>query len=1066
MKDCVLHAPLTVEGLQCIFVGTSAGLPLAVQTKAERLALRVPLGPALAALGHEVSDEKLERFKELKEPLSIVRYLANSSEHRKRLLGVEPIKQSLVDTLLDFVFATLNPALCNWALDASKHWAQAKAALEYCEQLAEHKNSLCKTPAKASAADLVLAAALFPFIPARIPEQQLPLPSLRKWTHSLLSSPVFEASVASLGLQGGPSPTVALQLGRAVLAVVPPVTKLDYLEGTVVSASSLSHPARASSSSVSSVWSVDAPPTSRVSEVPRLFAEIYKLLGGSSPHTQSSTAPFDTTSLPSPSASTCQYSSLPSEFPRCDRKRLEVKVRKGPKVPIPGQKNILITSALPYVNNVPHLGNLIGCVLSADVYSRFCRLRGDNVIYVCGTDEYGTATETKAMEEGVTPQEICDKYHAIHRDIYQWFNIKFDHFGRTTTPQQTKICQDIFNKCEANGWVQEATLQQPWCNTCHKFLADRYIHGTCPLCQYNDARGDQCDKCQKLLNPIELLASWCWVCKSPNPEIRDTTHLFLNLPGLEPHLRIFVDRASHEGFWSTNSNMITQTWLKTGLKPRCITRDLKWGTPVPKKGFTDKVFYVWFDAPIGYISITANYTNEWEKWWKNPDQVKLYQFMGKDNVPFHTVIFPCSLLGTGEKWTMLHHISTTEYLNYETGKFSKSRGSGVFGDSARDTGIPAYAWRYYLLSSRPETSDSQFVWDEFAAKTNSELLNNLGNFINRALSFCSTRFNGMVPIGDKLQDIDKQLLGKVWETLQDYLTAMDKVKIRHGLSLVLEISRLGNQYQQETKPWELLKKGEEGLLRCGTIIRIVTNLAFLLALVADPFMPSFSQAVASQCGQVLDEEASPLAGLTGPLDLVTFLPAGHKLGNPQPLVQAMTADQVAKFREQFKGTVEGTIDFPLEIKAARVLSASPHDKDDQLWVLQLDVKEEKTRQVVARLRSVYTAEALQGVTLALLCNLKATKFKGVASQGMVLTATSGRGKTEQRGVLLVDQATPAGRILLPQDSVLTAKPNFEVKKELAKLPFDVNENLEVTFSQRPFEVPIKADKVAKNAKVQ
>ena len=308
-------------------------------------------------------------------------------------------------------------------------------------------------------------------------------------------------------------------------------------------------------------------------------------------------------------------------------------------------------------------------MLSADVYARFCRLRGYNVVYVCGTDEYGTATETKAIEAGKTPQEICDYYHAIHADIYRWFDISFDHFGRTTTQQQTDIAQDIFNKCDSNGYLLADELEQLFCETDNRFLADRFVEGTCPHCAYPDARGDQCDSCGKLLNAIELIQPKCKLCKTA-PIVRRSSHLFLDLGKLQHEsLAAWVDERQVEGGWTDNAINITKAWLDGGLKPRCITRDLKWGTPVPKAGYEDKVFYVWFDAPIGYISITANYTPQWEQWWKSPHNVQLYQFMGKDNVPFHCVIFPASLMGTRDPWTLVHHIDATEYLNYEGIKF-------------------------------------------------------------------------------------------------------------------------------------------------------------------------------------------------------------------------------------------------------------------------------------------------------------------------------------------------------------------------------------------------------------
>ncbi|KAL5009862.1 hypothetical protein ScPMuIL_012167 [Solemya velum] len=289
----------------------------------------------------------------------------------------------------------------------------------------------------------------------------------------------------------------------------------------------------------------------------------------------------------------------------------------NPILPLDGEKNILITSALPYVNNIPHLGNIIGCVLSADVYARFCRLRNYNILYVCGTDEYGTATETKAIEEGLTPKQICDKYNAIHTDIYSWFNIAFDSFGRTTTDHQTRIAQDIFCRLQERDYILQDQVEQLQCVKCQRFLADRFVEGICPLCGYEDARGDQCDGCQKLINATELKEPRCKICGA-TPIVKSSDHLFLNLPKIEPLLKEHLDKVFQSGIWTPNAKVITTSWIRDGLKPRCISRDLKWGTPVPLEGYTDKVFYVWFDAPIGYISITANYTEHWEKWWKNP----------------------------------------------------------------------------------------------------------------------------------------------------------------------------------------------------------------------------------------------------------------------------------------------------------------------------------------------------------------------------------------------------------------------------------------------------------------
>ncbi|XP_074931692.1 methionine--tRNA ligase, cytoplasmic isoform X4 [Phalacrocorax aristotelis] len=563
-----------------------------------------------------------------------------------------------------------------------------------------------------------------------------------------------------------------------------------------------------------------------------------------------------------------------------------------PVLPVEGMRNVLITSALPYVNNVPHLGNIIGCVLSADTFARYCRLRNWNTLYVCGTDEYGTATETKAVEEGLTPQEICNKYNAIHADIYRWFDISFDYFGRTTTPYQTMIAQDIFQRLLARGFLLQDTVEQLRCEDCQRFLADRFVEGTCPFCSYEEARGDQCDKCGKLINAVELKNPQCKLCKGV-PVVKPTQHLFLDLPKLEERLEPWLEQSWATGDWTANARYITRSWIRDGLKPRCITRDLRWGTPVPLDGFRDKVFYVWFDAPIGYLSITANYTDQWERWWKNPQQVELYNFMAKDNVPFHSVIFPCSLLGAEDNYTLVNHLIATEYLNYEDGKFSKSRGVGVFGDMAKDTGIPADIWRFYLLYVRPEGQDSAFSWSDLMLKNNSELLNNLGNFINRAGMFVCKFFGGAVPNMILTLD-DKRLLAHVTLELRQYHQLLEKVRIRDALRCILSISRHGNQYIQANEPWKRIKGDEKDRQRASTVTGIAVNMASMLAVLLQPYMPGVSLAIQEQL-------CIPPDCLVMSHNFTCTLPPGHRVGTVSPLFQKLENDQVEALRKHFGG---------------------------------------------------------------------------------------------------------------------------------------------------------------------
>eukprot|EP00891_Asterochloris_glomerata_P008560 jgi/Astpho2/8560/e_gw1.00125.5.1_t len=698
-----------------------------------------------------------------------------------------------------------------------------------------------------------------------------------------------------------------------------------------------------------------------------------------------------------------------------------------------GQRNVMITSALPYVNNVPHLGNIIGCVLSADCYARFCRSRGYNCIYICGTDEYGTATETKALEEGVTPQQICDKYHKIHAEIYQWFDIGFDHFGRTPTWQQTEIAQALFKRLEDTGQLQEQTIEQLYSEAAGKFLADRFVTGTCPKCGYEDARGDQCDSCGNLLNPTELIRPKC-ALTGTTPVVRQTRHMFLDLPELQPKLQEYITRTSQAGGWSSNCVQTTNAWMRDGLKQRCITRDLKWGTPVPHAGYEDKVLYVWFDAPVGYISITANYVADWQAWWQNPDDVELVQFMGKDNVPFHTVIFPASLLGTDEQWTLMKCISVTEYLNYEGGKFSKSRGTGVFGNDAQSTGIPSEVWRYYLLSNRPEQSDTDFKWSDLVARNNSELLANLGNFINRALSFAFSKLDGgtkgaPAPAADSAGMAVVQELGEAVHTqVQAYIAAMEARKIREGSRLAMAVSSIGNKFFQDNKPWTLLASD---MPQCKTLLAACLGLVVVLGALVAPYMPSVTVKV--QTFLNLPPTAFQLTDsfVQATRNLHTLVSPGHKLNKPEVLFRNISEEEQAALYEskssataaaktaqaasqtaangiakepkvkpaKQKATAKSAAeDKPVDIsrvdlRVGLIVKASKHPDADSLYVEDIDCGEAQPRQASQAGLVKFIPEAeMQNRLCVVVANLKPANMKGIKSHAMVLAASSADGE--------------------------------------------------------------------------
>jgi len=628
----------------------------------------------------------------------------------------------------------------------------------------------------------------------------------------------------------------------------------------------------------------------------------------------------------------------------------------------------LITSALPYVNNVPHLGNIIGCVLSADVYARFCRLRGYETLFVCGTDEYGTATETRAREEGCTPRQICDKYHAIHAAIYRDFNISFDVFGRTSTPEQTRIAQDIFRDLEAGGFITEKISARTYCAACSMFLADRYVEGICPHCGYEDARGDQCDQCGRLLEPEQLKSPRCKICGSA-PALQETAHLYLALDALQGRLQVWVRERQEAGFWTRNAVQTTASWLEKGLQPRPITRDLTWGIPVPKKGYEKKVFYVWFDAPIGYISITAAARNDWRDWWQDPEGVRLYQFMAKDNIPFHTVIFPASLLGTGRPWTMLYHLNSTEYLNYEDTKFSKSRNVGVFGDDVRRTGIAVDLWRFYLLSNRPERNDTAFTWQDFFEKTNAEFIDNIGNLVNRTLVYLQNNFDGTIrdlPL-DRAQ---QEFVQACREDCAAVTQALEEVRLRDAVRRLLALGNRGNKFFQDMQPWEAIKNDRA---HAHATVSLLAYVVQSLAVALEPFMPETAQRMLGMLG-LAGYDWSRVGLFTG-LD-------GHRTAQPEILYQKLNMADAEKFRKKFSGNQADFSRFA--IRSARIVKVDPHPEAAHLYCLRLDCGEAAERTVAAGLVKYYGADELTGRSVLVLANLKPVDVRGVLSQGMVL----------------------------------------------------------------------------------
>ena len=721
-------------------------------------------------------------------------------------------------------------------------------------------------------------------------------------------------------------------------------------------------------------------------------------------------------------------------------------------------KKRLITSALPYVNNIPHLGNLIQ-MLSGDVFARFCRNRGYDTLYICGTDEYGTATETKALEEKKTPRELCDYYYGEHTKIYDWFHINFDKFGRTSNKECTEITQELFNELDKNDLITEHKNNQLYCNHCNMFLADRFVHGICPKCGYEDARGDQCDKCGSLLDPIELKEPRCSTC-SNTPEVRETKHLYINLPKISGKLSDWMKKASVEGKWSDNAINITKAWIRDGLNERAITRDLKWGIPVPKKGYENKVFYVWFNAPIGYMSITKQLANElteqgkksfdWLSWWlpsesketENKEKIELFQFIGKDNIPFHTVIFPCTLLGSGKDWTKLYHMSSTEYLNYEDGKFSKSRGVGVFGTDAMESGIPADAWRFYIFYNRPEKQDFQFTWKDFQEKMNSELIGNLGNLVNRTLLFVNRYYDGKIPVSTK----DEELWEEVLKLENKATELLEWANLKDAFHTMFEISDICNKKFQAAEPWKTRTtepaKAEKLLFNLCYVIKD-------LMIMMNPYMPQYTQKVMEYFGKSIKETKlgkETREGLTwNDLGKMEGL---STIGETAVYFTPMDQKTMVSFREKFKGKqeerksekkskkvekaepvalpFEKQADFfakNIQLKVAKIISVERNPDSDKLYIEHLDDGTGVDRVIQSGLVPYLKEDELLGKHVIIADNLAPRKMRGIESRGMLLAADYKDANSKDCvEPLTAPWAIPGTKVILEGDDENAVKP--------------------------------------------
>ncbi len=661
-------------------------------------------------------------------------------------------------------------------------------------------------------------------------------------------------------------------------------------------------------------------------------------------------------------------------------------------------KRTLVTCALPYANGPIHIGHLAGVYVPADIYVRYLRMRGREVLYVCGSDEHGVPITIKARQQGCTPQDIVDRYHGIIKDSFEGLGIHFDIYGRTSSKVHEKNASGFFRKLYEEGKFITKESEQYYDPEAKQFLADRYIVGTCPKCGNEGAYGDQCEKCGSTLSPEELINPKSKL-SGAEPVKKKTTHWYLPLQDYEQWLREWILDGHQE--WRSNVYGQVKSWLDGGLQPRAVTRDLDWGVPVPVEGAEGKVLYVWFDAPIGYISNTQELLpDSWEKWWKSPD-TRLVHFIGKDNIVFHCIVFPAMLKAYGDGYILPDNVPANEFLNLEGDKISTSRGWAVWAhEYLQDFPGKEDVLRYVLTANAPETKDNDFSWKDFQQRNNSELVAIFGNFVNRAMVLTHKYFGGKVPPCGALEDIDKEVLAEIPALKASMEKNIEGFKFREALKDAMGIARIGNKYISDTEPWKVAKTD---LDRTATILNISLQICADLAIAFEPFTPFAAARLRAMLGSGLDWEV---------LGRPQVLPAGHQLGEPELLFAKIEDDAIQKqldrldrIRAEREAAAKAEAAKQVEpqkaectfeefekmdIRTATVLEAERVPKTDKLLKLTIDTGIDK-RTIVSGIAEFYTPEAMVGKQICILANLKPRTIRGIESHGMILMAKQGDG---------------------------------------------------------------------------
>ena len=669
----------------------------------------------------------------------------------------------------------------------------------------------------------------------------------------------------------------------------------------------------------------------------------------------------------------------------------------------------IVTSAWPYVNATPHLGNLIGSTLSADVFARFLRMKGEEVVFVSGSDSHGTPISVEAKRLNVPAEELAMKYHKIIKDLHERWQISFDNYTITHNPTHIEFVKKMYLDIQKNGYVIEKEIESLFCGNDNLFLPDRFVEGTCPHCKDDGARGDQCDKCQKILTPLELINSRCAICGN-TPVIRKTKHWYLDLPKLQDRLNKLIDENE---IIPPNARKMCLNSIAEGLPERAITRDLEWGIPAPFKGAENKTIYVWFEAVLGYITAVKEWadkliktSDKFDYFWKDPHTKTVY-FIGKDNIIFHLIVFPGLLMAYNEdkkesdKLVLPYNVSSTEFLMYEIEKFSKSRGIGILIDDALKL-APLDYWRFSLIFNRPETRDTSFLWSEF--ENNIKTLNdNIGNFIHRTLTFIEKQFNSKVPEKIEYDETDKKFIEKVNNISLDVGESLLNFKIRKAIRDIVNFGKEGNIFLNEKAPWHLIKKDKKA---AGHVFNICAQAVYALAVLLGPFIPETSEKILSYLNAPKLTESS--------WDSINenSIKAGQSIKKPIPLFQKLEIEEIKKEYKKLKekklkeGEKEliSYEDFQkLDIRVALIEKVEKVPKADKLYKLTVSLGAEK-RIIVAGLAEYYKADELTGKKITILANLEPRELRGILSEGMLLAADY----EDTVSILVPDKDIPAG----------------------------------------------------------